>query len=570
MLCLFLLTVSAQEYPLVTNRVTWNGNTGIKNGIPARSTIYQSFTSSATAGQINTAIANCPSNQVVYLAAGTYSLGQLDFGAKKGVTLRGAGQGQTIINSTASGSACIIGDQYSFGGTPAALSSGYTQGSTAVVFSSSPSAEFAVDRLISISSLDDTNFVFASGGPDRNMQSTHKITSVSGTTVNFEPPLPFTLQSGKSPQAEYMVSGPGMQMCSVEDMTINNNGGADIIIYWWGADSCWIEDVELVGPVDSGVWLVDSYRCEMRKSFIRDAANFPNNGDGYGIMLFGSTGSSGWHLVEDNAFENLFVAIWGKRWSCTAILNNFATNSVGQGFTHQRGIFNAGHGEHAWFNLWEGNVGEQWQHDAYHGSASHQVVFRNWIHGLNALYDDNRKMIDLGRGTYWCSIIGNVLGDASWTPDQFKMSGQPSYDVGNVIYRFGYPNMASNGTDPEDVASPWTGYGTWTYPDALTEPRTFLHGNYDHSTDSQIWDADVADHTIANSLYYSSKPDYFASLSWLAYDPANPSAASPDDIPAGYRFINGDDPPEEGGGGSSGGGTVNVNALRIGTIQVSP
>jgi PKD repeat protein len=543
-LVLLVVWVSPSTYSEIipsSNLVDWKTYTGIPGGIPNRTTIFRTLSPGATTADLNNAIASCPSNQVIFLSEGTYNFGKIDMGSKKGVTLRGAGIGRTIFNSTASGSGCIENSQYSFGGA-ADISSGYTKGSTSIVFSATPSTEFAVGRLVSISSLDDTSFVFDREGPGRNIQTTHKILSRTGSTITFEPPLPMTLSPALRPQAEYMISGPGLQMCGIEDMSIQNSGGADIMIYWWGADSCWVKNVDLSGPVDSCVWLVDSYRCEIRQSTMRDARGAPNNPDGYGVTIYGSTASSAWHRIEDNAFSKLFVALWGKRYSCTAFLYNLCTNSVGQGFLHQRGIMNAGHGLHPMFNLWEGNIGEQWQHDGYHGSASHQTLFRNWIHGLNQNYSSNRKMLDITRGSYFYSVVGNILGDQSWADSSgfsYEMVGKPDYQSQPVIYRLGYPNMGNNDTS---AAVPWP--YPFTYPDPKVKATLLRHGNFDWKNKAIVWDSTISDRVIPNSLFYTSKPAYFGSCPWPPFDPATPNNAAVSNIPAGYRFVLGSNPPQ--------------------------
>src|SRR5437660_11523197 len=63
--------------------------------IPPRTTICTTLNPGVTAAQINTAIANCPSGQTVFLSAGTYNLsGGLTIYNKSNVTLRGAGANQ--------------------------------------------------------------------------------------------------------------------------------------------------------------------------------------------------------------------------------------------------------------------------------------------------------------------------------------------------------------------------------------------------------------------------------------------------------------------------------------------
>src|SRR5690348_1674574 len=109
----FCITASASD-PLPANRklggVGWAGRVGIPGGIPSRSTIYATFSPGAATADIQNALNSCPSNQVVFLNAGTYNLTQLTMG-RNGVTLRGAtnqwGQPATVINS--SGHGLLIG-----------------------------------------------------------------------------------------------------------------------------------------------------------------------------------------------------------------------------------------------------------------------------------------------------------------------------------------------------------------------------------------------------------------------------------------------------------------------------
>src|SRR5438093_1419604 len=71
---------------------------GVVGGIPTRTTICSRLNPGASTAQINSAIANCPSGQVVFLNAGTYVIaGGIVFNNRSGVTLRGAGPDQTLI-----------------------------------------------------------------------------------------------------------------------------------------------------------------------------------------------------------------------------------------------------------------------------------------------------------------------------------------------------------------------------------------------------------------------------------------------------------------------------------------
>ena len=107
LLSLILLCLStyshAQTVIDASRRIDWS-NAGVPGGIPNRTTVCAILNPGATAAQINSAIANCPSGQVVFLNAGTYNLSaQLIFNNKSNVTLRGAGADQTKLIFTAGG-----------------------------------------------------------------------------------------------------------------------------------------------------------------------------------------------------------------------------------------------------------------------------------------------------------------------------------------------------------------------------------------------------------------------------------------------------------------------------------
>ena len=516
--------------------IQWGNVCGVPGGIPNRTIIFQTLNPGATTTDINNAIASCPSNQVVFLNAGTYNVGAIRMGHRTGVTLRGAGPGRTILNSSAGG-ACIDSDQYGFSGGQN-ITGGLTKGSTSITLAAATG--FAAGNLIRISQNDDTSFVYARSGPGRNMEFMARITAVNGTTLTISPPLPFTLSAGLLPQAQYLNGGPGLQWSGIEDLTVVNNAGANDIIMFVGAYACWVKNVELTRANNTFVFWVSSLQCEMRHCYAHEAINFPVNTDGFGIYVYGD---SSYCLVEDNIFDRVGAAILQSSSSGNAFMFNYCRAMTFNGWIYQTGGLNAGHGAHPMMCLWEGNISEQWQHDGYHGSASHQVLFRNWLHGLSSLgYTGNRKMVSAERGSHYYSVVGNVLGDASWTNANgfgYEMTGSPGYTEAAVIYRLGYPNVANNSLT---AAVGWPTY-TGSYPDPQVKGTMIRHGNFDWFNRRIMWESSIPDHNIPNSLFYSSKPAYFGSCPWPAFDPNFPSRASATNIPAGYRFAFGVDPP---------------------------
>jgi hypothetical protein len=105
---------------------------------------------------------------------------------------------------------------------------------------------------------------------------------------------------------------------------------------------------------------------------------------------------------------------------------------------------NSNHGAHSSFNLYEGNVSPKFQSDGYHGSSSHDTLFRNWFHGTS----DKTKLfwicVNLNRFTRNYSLVGNVLGSKGhpWIYDNDDKGY--GYDQ-HLIYSLGMPNMGNGG-----------------------------------------------------------------------------------------------------------------------------
>src|SRR5206468_2541024 len=151
---LFVAPAAAQAQPWSgiissTRAVDWS-SAGIPGGIPARTTVCATLSPGVTAAQINSAIAACPSDQVVKLNAGTYTLSDsVMFNNKSGVTLRGAGADQTKLKFTNSNPSqscfgppsniCFKNGELNYSAAPthsANWTAGYAKGATSITLSS--------------------------------------------------------------------------------------------------------------------------------------------------------------------------------------------------------------------------------------------------------------------------------------------------------------------------------------------------------------------------------------------------------------------------------------------------
>jgi len=514
------LSVATATEILPDDRVYDWTTSGIPGGIPNRTAIYATLTPSNSLSEINAAVAACPSGQVVYLSAGTYSISGIR--RKSGVTVRGAGAGQTIISSGGSTAFSSTGGSFNYDGGHQAIANGswLQKGSTNITMTSTPGSQFAVGRLIMINQNDDLTLVFPRTGNwagTRNLRHVSRITAISGNMITFATPLPYTFVYAQSPGAQAIAASDSQ--FGVEDMTID----AGSCVRFQGSDRCWIKGCELRGFDNEAIFMRDSHQLEVRRCYVHDAEGFPNQSDGYGIYSQYAVSNI---LVEDCiGYRMSYMTVMNGNDS-SAFLYNYIWGMGRAGFAWQNPGFNCNHGPHSIMNLWEGNKTERWQNDAYHGSASHQTLYRNHIHGKHPSYTLDRRIMDFGRTSYYYNAVGNVVGDSSWNPTYYQASKQTGtgYYTGGLdrsqgyLWVLGYPNMGSGSLSEETSLTGYTPPGG-SYPDSKVLTTLIRHGNYDYYNKATVWDSGISAHALPSSLKYSSKPSYFGTLQWPPIGP---------------------------------------------------
>ncbi len=511
---------------------------------------YKSGVDDATS-LIQNALSSAPPESFVFLPAGTYlTSSSISFGTKRKVVVRGAGMGTTTIRCAASGS-CFSNTDIGFGAGVSLTGNTYSKGTTSVQVSNL--AGFSDGQLIRFDINDNTDLVSAANGPARYIKFLSRITSCgastegaacTGTSLQFFPPLAYDLPSNLAPQVA-AIGGSFAQHIGIEDLTINNVNGATDIVRFMASLSPWVKNVEILNTDNAGSANNNSFvttnfvlQGEMRDCYVHHAENAPCNDDGFGIYSYNNTT---YLLVENNIFDEMFVGTLQSASTANVFIYNFVRNGVGKCWPHQIGNLNSNHGAHPIMTLWEGNVGEQWQNDGYHGSGSHQTLFRNWIHGVHPTYTTNRKMLDLPRGSYFHTVVGNVLG-SSWATSSDPKSkyeftpGVIGYDEEQVIYRLGFPNVGNNDLT---ASLPWPYPRFASYPDQLVKNTLMRWGNYDYYTAGTRWLSSElpsgvpvpANQTLPSSLLYSARPSWWPVGS--AWPPIGPEVTGGNADPAG-------------------------------------
>jgi PKD repeat protein len=492
---------------------------GVPGGIPYRTTIYQSFSPGATAAQINSALSSCPSNQVVLLSAGSYSLNSALTISRNGVTLRGStnssGAPATILNfSGATGDGLInIPGSYpanNWGSMPYRdVTSGYAQGSTSMTLASAPTG-LQVGYIMVLDQVDDENKVRAStsvegagiwGGRNGNRAYSQflRVKSINGSTVTFEPPIygPYWAAS-QSPQVYWW--GASTTRSGIEDVQVIRpvGGGGIQNIHIALADSCWVRNANVQQAYNGLIRTAWTLNCEIRDCYLTLHDDVGSATYSLYITYSGSL------LAENNIGYNT-PCFWGMMDTMGCVMAyNYATN-----FPYSQANWLPEcmmvHGGHNYFDLFEGNMAPSFWSDFTHGNASYNTIHRNRCTGWEPGKTGSLHPGNLQQYQDYYAFIGNV---------------------------FGTPGIQSSYTDIWQV-------------DSTSAATIIRKGNFNTADNAIPSSESLGSDTLVSSYYRSAKPAWFWNLPWPPFSPTTPGAASATNLPAGYRFIKGA-PPASG------------------------
>jgi Pectate lyase superfamily protein len=601
----------------------WQGNVGVPGGIPTRTTIWKNIVTDLGADPtghvdaapiINAAITSCPANQVVYMPAGTYLINS-PVRLKSNVTVRGAGVGITILDARGGYGIAVALDPSWFAASFSNVSSGLTGGSTSIVVtdSSGGGTPFGTGRLAHITWPNDPNKPVVSVSGFNNVREFDCIvTGVTGSTLTITPPLPATFNNIGTATIQESVINP-VSMAGLEDLTIDGTNGGNMPwgIYAQMLVDSWIKNVKIIGQQNYGMGFLDCVLCTITHCWIASGGGGSNHG---GLLLSNDTA----FLIYDNIIEDNQP---GMEINFCTTSSVFAYNFVK---TNIFGI-DTNHGPHNSFNLYEGNITQNFISDGYFGGESELTIFRNWITAVN-LSDGPYYAIALKRFTRNASIVGNIVqkDGPTWTNDGitpwlgqpnignesshgtaqpsqgdwwrdlnsdgttpyratlttrtddytgqititsgttanlfgdnrageyvglalhssgvFRIVGQISVSSGNVL---NFNGAGQNGSLPpvDSVVDVWATQGGFQEIDLDVAATTLRLGNYYYYSGNIPSDESLGTQTLPNSLYLSSQPSWFGTLTWPPFDPTAPGTPTYDTIPAGYRYLHGVDPP---------------------------
>jgi len=521
-------------------------------------------------GNIQNAIEGCPLGQVVSLSAGTFTIaeGKLVL-INKGITLRGAGPGVTILqrkdgarlgtyvpgkspspliilgpmrwnnNQTATTlTADGVAGAYS---VQVARASGFSVGQIVLIDEASGASwRPDVEQGGQIWAAQDYRVVWKKHNPsqrgddftasqypyqagtagcwfsncDRPTSEYHQISAISGNTITFDSPLTISYRASHQAQLYYFAT-PFTKNAGIEDMTVEH-GDNDNIDFNWCA-YCWASKVENTLWGGAGFGINSSFRVQLEEFYNHEPVWPVPGGAGYNISL--ANGSS--EILIENGISVLANKVIVSRASGAGSV--VAYNYIDDGFISGTGAWveiglNGSHMVGSHHMLFEGNYTFNMDSDDTHGNAIYQTFFRNYASGFRAKFADylNNTVID---------DINNLPGGNA----PLRAAGAMAYSywfsfVGNVLgtpgamRRWSYDGSPRNGS-----AGIWL-LGWYDGPpyliDANVARTTFLDGNFDYVTNSVTWATGDTAHKLPDSLYLSRKPAFFHGYTWPWVDPS--------------------------------------------------
>lgn len=545
-------------------RTLWNPGMMAMGGVPTRSTVCARVEAAKfgngtleSAAAIQGVINRCPEGQVVQLSAGTFLTNNYII-IRKGITLRGAGAGLTILrktngaevnqSTTANAQPNIIIGPSRWPKPDSSMSQNLTadgaKGSYSVVVANG--SRFAAGQIVLLDELSGASWqpdrlgrgqIWASpdyrvvwqfhnprqhwddplvassptSGPaaswfsrqDRVTAEMKEIASVSGNTLTFTTPLHIDYRTAHSAQVT-RYTNVQVKHAGVENLTVI--GGSDGAIRFESAAYSWAKAVEVTNWLGEGIAVNNSFRIEVRDSHIHDAVWAQPGGAGYAISLA--------HGSAEALFENNIIMMANKIMvSRSAGAGTvFGYNYTDKGYinTNESWIeagLNASHMVGSHHVLFEGNYGFNWESDHTHGNAIYHTVFRNHLRCI--------------RGPFINPLSGRRVDDAAQARNgPRRCIGATAYSywmsfIGNVL---GAPDQMRGWT--YDVSGPmgmrtpaiwllgWDDISPQPY-DPATAATTIRHGNFDYLTNNLQWDPNSTDRALPASLYLSKKPDFF-------------------------------------------------------------
>jgi len=566
--------------------IDWS-KAGVVGGIPNRTTICTTLTSSATSTQISSVISSCSSSGggVVLLGAGTYSnaTSGFSFSGASNVTVRGAGADQTILVPT---SGIVMGSaDTNWRGSPQNLTSwcastcpqGTNQITLATIANLKVGNPIILDQLdpttdnggIIVSQATTAQTGVAPGlagpystqgsaqsmrGPSngacsgsatcRSQQQIVTVTSCNGVmtigsacsgsnvVVGISPGLEMpNWNSSQTPQAWWAASpalNDGIEDLSLDLSSCSGCNGINI----FNAQNCWVKGVRTSNSSGEGQLRIE-YGNHI--SIVNNYMAVSAGGTGsYGAEAFSASDC----LIENNIMQGVTTPHISNGTTSGCVFSyNYSVNGV---YTPSPGYNIPAHGDHGSgvaMVLLEGNIANGATADVIHGTSNLNTHFRNYFTGIQPVCYASGSSY----ATYtYQACKNNVI------PEQVFAFHRFFNLIGNILGTTGTNTTYTSSTMINGIPTSviGEGYGNVSVPsDPNVAPTLMLWGNADSATGfgsprfncSEVPTALTgvqapfsnpcpSSQSLPASFYYASTPSWWPS--GKPYPPIGPDVAS--------------------------------------------
>jgi hypothetical protein len=344
-----------------------------------------------------------------------------------------------------------------------------------------------------------------------------EIASISGNTITFTSPLSIAYRVANTAQlTRYDATGSqsGGNSVPVSNIGVENLttiGGSNGSIRFEVAAYSWLKHVECTQWIGECVAIDNSFRIEVRDSYIHTGSWPSPGGAGYAISLADDSAEA---LIENNIIlDTCKDIVMRSSGAGTVVAYNYADDPWdNNSTTWQEVALNSSHMVGPHHVLFEGNYAPNWDSDYTHGNSIDATIFRNVLTGQRRDFTDvgNVRTAGSSYGGWNNSFIGNIFGRSG------QMSGWHYSDVAM--------NCDTNGNNCLGGNNNWNGSSIWrlgydpigftTFPDPQVLSTVIRDGNYDFLTNSQRWHNTPGGFAIPNSMYLTSKPAFFGNNPW--------------------------------------------------------
>ena len=518
-------------------------NAGITGGIPVYNNTV--IVTEKTEAAIESAIQNAPDYSRIVLPAGMYDVETIEI-TRNNVVLVGDGCGLTTIRFGDNDSGIVIGNTGSIGdyvpltSNASKLTNSITLGNV---------SGFKVNDYVHIRQDDDTNLLRLdySRRPDEewvknNQTQINKIVAKNGNTLILEGALHLDYKTelhARVGKISNMVTGVG-----IENLTVERTKNKDTIqessnIFFKFTANSWVQGVHSINSIRSHFYLNRSYKNELRGNFADRSFNNGGGGHGYGFRV------QSWstdNLIENNSSEltrhSYIVQVGGNG---NVFGYNHSTNVYGSvnddGSPGEIYSDLSVHGGFAFSNLFEGNQAQAAKIDNIHASNVYNTFFRNRLEQDVDTYwqrwreehtkkGESTPHIWIHENQYFNAFLANEIS----FPNANRRTITRGFDDGRTRDNYTTCDFVL-GSDGKE-------YGQNDPSCVRTEATTINHGTYDYLLDKETWDSSINQRDFPDSVYLSSKPDFWGSQAWPPFGPdTQNNAESQKIIPAKARFL---------------------------------